>query len=97
MAENKKKKQEQEMLTTLEFDDGKTRKCIMEGVFDSDGQDYIALLPKDDSDDVYIYKYIEDKDGDYRFEDETDQERFKKAVAEYESFKGYKAMEENND
>lgn len=87
-------KKKNDMMTTLEFDDGNTIECEMEGVFDSDGRDYIALIPQDDSGDVYIYRYIEDKDGDYHFEDEKNEERFKKAVHEYESFKGYGKSEE---
>jgi len=82
-------KKEAAQVVTLEFDDGKEIECTIEGVFDADGQDYIALLPEK-SEDVYIYKYIEKPDGDYYFEDETDDEKFEKAVIEYELFKGYK-------
>lgn len=81
-------------VVTLEFDDGKEIECSIEGVFDSEGQDYIALVPDDKSGDVYIYKYIEKADGDYDFEDETNEEKFQKAVLEYESLKGHKRQED---
>ncbi|MGI6721670.1 MAG: DUF1292 domain-containing protein [Anaerovoracaceae bacterium] len=77
------------MTITLEFDDGKTKKCDIDGVFDADGQDYIALVPRDQTGDVYIYKYIEEDDGDYYLEDETNEARFKKAVEQYEDLRGH--------
>ena len=94
---NNQKEKESEQVVTLEFDDGKEVECMIEGVFDSDGQDYIALIPEDKSGDVYIYRYIENEDGDYRFEDEDDEARFDKAVREYESMKGYKRREDKDD
>lgn len=81
-------------VVTLEFDDGKEVECTLEGVFTSEGQDYIALVPDDRSGDVYIYKYIEKEDGDYYFEDETDEGKFKKAVGAYEKLKGHKSQED---
>lgn len=69
---------------TLEFEDGKTQKCVINGVFDVDGKDYIALEPLDGSDDVYIYGYKENKDGKFELLDVEDDEEFKKAVAEFD-------------
>ena len=42
-------------IITLEFDDESTMDCEIMGVFDCDGKDFIALIPDDGSDDVYIY------------------------------------------
>ena len=53
MAENKNNPQEEADIITLEFDDGVELECEIMGVFDCDGKDYIALIPLDDSDDVY--------------------------------------------
>ena len=44
---------------TLEFDDGAEIECEIMGVFDYNGKEYIALIPDDGSDDVYIYGYKE--------------------------------------
>lgn len=44
---------------TLEFDDGVEVECEIMGVFEYDGKEYIALIPDDDTDDVYIYGYKE--------------------------------------
>ncbi|MGI6736409.1 MAG: DUF1292 domain-containing protein [Anaerovoracaceae bacterium] len=83
-------KKEAEQVVTLEFDDGKEMECKIEGVFDVEGEDYIALVPNDHSGDVYIYRYIEKADGDYYFEDESSADKFRRAVLEYESLKGHK-------
>ena len=63
---------------TLEFDDGVEVECEIMGVFDYDGKEYIALIPNDDTDDVYIYGYKEIGDDE-----------FEKVVAEFD-----KIMEE---
>lgn len=84
---------EAQQVVTLEFDDGKEIECAIDGVFDAGGQDYIALIPEDGSGDVYIYRYMEKKNGDYRFEDEIDLDRFDQAVRVYEELKGHKRQE----
>lgn len=53
---------------TLDLDDGSVE-CKIITIFEVDKQDYIALLPLDKNGnenangDVYLYRYIEDKDG----------------------------------
>ena len=39
---------------TLEYDDGTELECEILGVFEAEDKEYIALIPQDDSDDVYI-------------------------------------------
>lgn len=80
-------------VVTLEFDDGREQECFVEGIFDCGGQDYMALVPDDKSGDVYIYRFIQLGDDDYRLEDETDDARFEAAVHEYEDLVGYKPAE----
>ncbi|MCR5134383.1 MAG: DUF1292 domain-containing protein [Clostridiales bacterium] len=84
------KKEEVRDVVTLEFDDGKEQACFIEGIFDCGGQDYIALVPDDKSGDVYIYKYFQIDDENYRLEDEADEAKFAAAVREYEDIVGYK-------
>ena len=50
---------DQEAVITLEFDDGVELECEIMGVFEYGEKEYIALIPLDDSDDVYIYGYKE--------------------------------------
>ncbi len=40
---------------TLEFDDGKVIECEIMGIYEYNGKEYIALLPDDGTDDVFIY------------------------------------------
>ena len=69
---------------TLEFEDGGEIECEIMGVFECDGKEYIALLPEDGSDDVYIYKYREIGDDEYDLDDIEDDAEFAKAVAEFD-------------
>ena len=54
--------------------------CAVLGIFDVDDQEYIALLP-DDSEDVFIYMYNEDEDGNVNLENIDSQEDFDKVSA----------------
>lgn len=74
---------------TLEFDDGVEVECEIMGVFDYDGKEYIALIPNDDTDDVYIYGYKEIGNDEFELVDIEDDDEFEKVVAEFD-----KIMEE---
>ncbi|MDD2190869.1 MAG: DUF1292 domain-containing protein [Eubacteriales bacterium] len=69
---------------TLEFDDGQEVECEIMGVFEFEGKEYIALIPDDGSDDVYIYGYKETNDEEFELIDIEDDEEFKKVVEEFE-------------
>ena len=68
---------------TLEFDDGTEIECEIMGVFDAEGKEYIALIPDDGTDDVYIYGYKEVGEDEYDLLDISDEE-FEIAVAEFD-------------
>lgn len=61
----------------LELDD-KTVECRILTIFETEGQDYIALLPLDENGedneegDVYIYRYFEDEEGNPSLENVED-------------------------
>lgn len=74
---------EEEDYITLEFDDGTSVECEIMGVFEAAGKEYIALIPDDGTDDVYIYGYKEVGDDEYDLTDITDEE-FEVAVAEFD-------------
>ena len=84
-AENKNQVQNEEDIITLEFDDGEDIECEIMGIFDYDGNDYIALIPLDDSDDVYIYGYREVGEDEFEIVDILDDELFKNVVGEFEA------------
>ena len=68
---------------TLEFDDGTSVECEIMGVFEAEGKEYIALIPDDGTDDVYIYGYKEVGEDEYDLIDISDEE-FETAVAEFD-------------
>jgi len=87
MTEEQKKNQKQEEeseVITLEFDDGTEVECEIMGVFDAGGKDYIALIPDDKTDDVYIYGYKETGEDEFELIDIEDEAEFEKAVAEFD-------------
>ena len=71
---------------TLQFEDSEDIECEILCVFDCDGQEYIALLPDDGTDDVYIYGYNEDENDEENFEiiDIEDDAEFERVAAEFE-------------
>ncbi|MDR3073039.1 MAG: DUF1292 domain-containing protein [Clostridiales Family XIII bacterium] len=87
MADDKNKTREEieddddaPMIVTLEYDDGTVVETEVMGVFDADGKDYIALIPNDNSDDVYIYGYKETGEDEFDLIDIEDDKEFERAV-----------------
>ncbi|MBQ4425785.1 MAG: DUF1292 domain-containing protein [Lachnospiraceae bacterium] len=56
-----------ELVLTLEMEDGETEDCIVLAIFPVDEKQYIALIPVDQAEeeeaDIYLYEYSEDDDG----------------------------------
>ncbi len=69
---------------TLEFEDGKIMECEIMGIFDVDKKEYIALLPDDGTDDVFIYGYKEISEEEFDLIDIEDDAEFEKAAAEFD-------------
>lgn len=69
---------------TLEFDDGAEIECEIMGVFDYEDKEYIALIPNDGTDDVYIYGYKEVGEDEFELVDIEDDAEFEKVVAEFD-------------
>ena len=85
MAQDKKAPEIEEAdFITLEFDDGVEVECEIMGVFEYDGKEYIALIPDDDTDDVYIYGYKEVGEDEFELVDIDDDAEFEKVVAEFD-------------
>lgn len=88
---------EEDILVTLDMDDGTQVECEILTIFDVKEQDYIALLPLEDDGEpneegtVYIYRYFEDADGNPSLENienddeyEAVEERFDQLLDEAE-------------
>jgi hypothetical protein len=85
MSDNNSKHQSDDSeFITLEFDDGMSIECEIMGVFDFEGKEYIALIPDDDSDDVYIYGYKEVSDDEFELIDILDDDEFERVIEEFE-------------
>ena len=84
MADNKNIQEEADIIT-LEFEDGAELECEIMGVFDHAGKDYIALIPLDDSVDVYLYGYKEVGEDEFELVDLEDDAEFEAAVAEFDA------------
>ena len=85
MSDKKQSVQDEAAIITLEFDDGEVIECEEMGIFDYDGKDYIALIPLDGSDDVYIYGYKEVGEDEFELVDIEDDELFAKVVEEFDA------------
>ena len=87
MADNKTNTpiEEDVDVITLEFEDGVEIECEVMGIFEYDGNEYIALIPLDDSDDVYIYGYKELSDEEFELVDIESDELFAKVVEEFDA------------
>lgn len=74
--------EDEDILVTLEMDDGSTAECEILTIFEVNEQDYIALLPLDEEEEpneegtVYIYRYLEDKEGNPSLDNITDEEEY---------------------
>ena len=84
MADQKKNPdmEEEVDIITLEFDEGEEVECEIMGVFDFNGKEYIALIPDDGTDDVYIYGYKEVGEDEFEIVDIDDDAEFEAVAAE---------------
>ena len=84
MADERNIEVEETEVITLEFDDGAEVECEIMGVFDFNGKEYIALIPDDGTDDVYIYGYKEVGEDEFELVDIEDDAEFEAVVAEFD-------------
>ena len=86
MADQKKNPdmEEEVDIITLEFDEGEEVECEIMGVFDFNGKEYIALIPDDGTDDVYIYGYREVGEDEFEIVDIDDDAEFEAVAAEFD-------------
>ena len=76
--------EDEPMVVTLEYEDGAEIETEVMGIFEVDGKEYIALIPNDDSDDVYLYGYAELGDDEFELIDIEDEAEFEKVVQEFD-------------
>lgn len=66
----------QEMFVTLDLDDGSQLECQILTIFDVDNQNYIALVPVDNDEEVIFYRYFEDEEGNPALENIDSDDEF---------------------
>lgn len=97
MGKANESNEDDDILVTLEMDDGSKLECEILTIFEVKNQDYIVLLPLDEKGkpnaegDVFIYRYFEDADGNPSLENidsdeeyEAVEERFDELLCEAE-------------
>lgn len=80
MANNNTPDIPEEELLTLSLDDGQELQCQILTILELKNQDYIVLLPLDETyqtdGECFIYRYFEEEDGDFRLENIVDDDEF---------------------
>ena len=71
-------------LVTLEFEDADPIDCIVLGVFECEGKEYVALVPQDTTDEVFLYGYREAEDDSFEVLDIEDDDEFERVQAAFE-------------
>lgn len=82
MADLNQQNEDTDIIVTLDLDDGSQVECEILTIFTVKEQDYIALLPLDESGEVneegevFIYRYSEDADGNPELDNIQDDEEY---------------------
>lgn len=66
----------EEMFVTLDLDDGSQLECQIVSIFETDEQNYIALAPVDNDEEIIFYRYFEDEEGNPSLENIEDDDEF---------------------
>ena len=71
---------------TLTLEDDSEMVCIVLGIFECEGNEYIALLPEneEDGEDVFIYKYKEINEEEVELDTIESEEEFEKVSKTFE-------------
>jgi uncharacterized protein YrzB (UPF0473 family) len=74
--------EDEDMFVTLTMEDNSEVECQVLTIFEVEEQDYIVLLPlnqdgsENDEEEVFIYRYFEDEEGNPSLENILDDEEF---------------------
>lgn len=66
----------EEMFVTLDLDDGSQLECQIISIFETGEQNYIALAPTDNDEEIIFYRYFEDEEGNPSLENIEDDDEF---------------------
>lgn len=86
-----------EMTLVLTLDEGDVE-CSILTIYECRGRDYIVVLPKDKDgkpmDEVYIYRYVEDDEGNPSIEYIEDEDEYEAAADRYDELLDEEEYEE---
>ena len=91
--------EDDDVVVTLNLDDGSEVTCEILTIFDLNNQDYIVLLPLDENGneneegEVYIYRYFEDETGAPSLDNIESDEEYAAVSAKFDELYG-ESMEE---
>ncbi len=74
----------QEMFVTLDLDDGSQLECQIVTIFEIDGQNYIALAPTDNDEEIIFYRYFEDEEGNPSLENIEEDDEFDMVIDRFD-------------
>ncbi len=81
---------DEELIITLEFEDGETEECLGLLVFPFEEKQYIVMIPvsqaDDDDADLYLYRYEEDDNGEAIISEIEDDDEYERAIAAFDAF-----------
>lgn len=80
----------EDLRVTLILDNNEETECRILTIFEMEGQDYIVLIPEDeiesdsDENEVFIYRYFEDENGEPSLENIEDDEEYDAVIECFE-------------
>ncbi len=88
MGQNDNIEEFEEETVTLTLDDDTEIECGIVAIFPCGDNDYIALLPLDDEDteEVFLYRYYEDENGEPSLENIEDDDEFERVSDAFDEF-----------
>jgi uncharacterized protein YrzB (UPF0473 family) len=84
----------QEMFVTLDLDDGSQLECQILTIFDVQEQNYIALAPEDNDEEIIFYRYFEDEEGNPYLENIESDEEFEVVTDRFDELLDDEAFDE---
>ena len=86
---------------TLTLDNDETIECSILTIYEAGEREYIALLPLDEngepsSGDIYLYRYIEDKENEPELENIVDDDEYKAVSGAFDEWLNDQGFEESD-
>ena len=103
MGDNNQKTEDEDILVTLDLDDGSQVECEILTIFTVSDQDYIALLPLDkdgetnEEGEVFIYRYSEDEEGNPSLDNIQDDEEYEAVADRFDELLDEAEFDETDD